>query len=562
MATEEVQDRLRAEWAAWEEGELAAILRRRPERQAAFRTLSGLPVERVYTPLDSGRFDTTAKLGLPGRFPFTRGPYPTMYRGQLWTMRQIAGFGTAPETNQRFRYLLAQGQTGLSIDFDMPTLMGYDSDDRMAEGEVGREGVAVDTLADYEELLGGIDLGRISVSMTINPTAWILLAMYVALAERRGTPFADLSGTIQNDIIKEFTAQKEWIYPIRPSMRIVRDTITYGAEHLPRYNPVNISGYHIRDAGATAVQELAFTLAAGIAYVEEVLKTGVPVDTFAPRLSFYFISQSDLFEEIAKFRAARRMWARIMRERFGATRPESMRLRFHCQTAGSSLTAVQPMNNVVRTALQALAAVLGGCQSLHTNGMDEALAIPSEEAMKLALRTQQIIAEETGVPSTIDPLGGSYYLETLTDQIEAAARAYLEKIDALGGTLAAVEKNYMQREIADAAYAFQLAKERGERVVVGVNRYRDPQEDPLPVRLHRVDPETEARQIARLKRVKAGRDGPAIARCLRDLQEAARDERANLMPPTLAAVKAYASMGEIVQALKEVFGRYVEAPVF
>jgi len=562
MATEEARDRLRAEWAAWEEGELAAFLGRRPERQAAFRTLSGLPVERVYTPLDSGEFDTAAKLGLPGRFPFTRGPYPTMYRGQLWTMRQIAGFGTAPETNQRFRYLLAQGQTGLSIDFDMPTLMGYDSDDPMAEGEVGREGVAVDTLADYEELLDGIDLGRISVSMTINPTAWILLAMYVALAERRGTPFADLSGTIQNDIIKEFTAQKEWIYPIRPSMRIVRDTITYGAEHLPRYNPVNISGYHIRDAGATAVQELAFTLAAGIAYVEEVLKTGVPVDTFAPRLSFYFISQSDFFEEIAKFRAARRMWARIMRERFGATRPESMRLRFHCQTAGSSLTAVQPMNNVVRTALQALAAVLGGCQSLHTNGMDEALAIPSEEAMKLALRTQQIIAEETGVPSTIDPLGGSYYLETLTDQIEAAARAYLEKIDALGGTLAAVERNYMQREIADAAYAFQLAKERGERVVVGVNRYRDSQENPLPIRLHRVDLETEARQIARLKRVKAGRDGPAIARCLRVLQEAARDERANLMPPTLAAVKAYASMGEIVQALKEVFGRYVEAPVF
>jgi len=485
-----------------------------------------------------------------------------MYRGQLWTMRQIAGFGTAAETNQRFRYLLAQGQTGLSIDFDMPTLMGYDSDDPMAEGEVGREGVAVDTLADYEELLEGIDLGRISVSMTINPTAWILLAMYVALAERRGTPFADLSGTIQNDIIKEFTAQKEWIYPIRPSMRIVRDTITYSAEHLPRYNPVNISGYHIRDAGATAVQELAFTLAAGIAYVEEVLKTGMPVDTFALRLSFYFISQNDFFEEIAKLRAARRMWAHIMRERFGAKRPESMRLRFHCQTAGSSLTAVQPMNNVVRTTLQALAAVLGGCQSLHTNGMDEALAIPSEEAMKLALRTQQIIAEETGIPSTVDPLGGSYYLEALTDQIEAAARTSLEKIDALGGTLAAVEKNYMQREIADAAYAFQLAKERGERVVVGVNRYRDPQEDALPIRLHRVDPQTEARQVARLTRVKAGRDGPAVLRCLRALREAARDERANLMLPTIAAVKAYASMGEIVQALKEVFGRYVEAPVF
>ncbi|HEV8663567.1 MAG TPA: methylmalonyl-CoA mutase family protein [Candidatus Methylomirabilis sp.] len=556
------RDPLQEATTAWEAGELAAFLTRRPERQRAFHTLSGLPVQRVYTPLDLERLDYAASLGLPGQFPFTRGPYPTMYRGQLWTMRQIAGFGTAPETNQRFRYLLAQGQTGLSIDFDMPTLMGYDSDSSMAEGEVGREGVAVDTLADYEELLEGIDLGRISVSMTINPTAWILLAMYVALAERRGIPFADLSGTIQNDIIKEFTAQKEWIYPIRPSMRIVRDTITYCAEHLPRYNPVNISGYHIRDAGATAIQELAFTLGAGIAYVEEVLKTGVPVDAFAARLSFYFISQSDFFEEVAKFRAARRMWARIMRERFGASRPESMRLRFHCQTAGSSLTAVQPQNNVVRTALQALAAVLGGCQSLHTNGMDEALAIPSEEAMKLALRTQQIIAEETGIPSTVDPLGGSYYLEALTDQIEAAAWATLEKIDALGGTLAAVEKNYMQQEIADAAYAFQLAKERGERVVVGVNRYCEPQGGPLPIQLHRLDPETEARQIARLQRVKAARDDRAVARCLRDLQEAARDERANLMPPTIAAVKAHATLGEIVGALQGVFGRYVETPVF
>ncbi|MBI4391943.1 MAG: methylmalonyl-CoA mutase family protein [candidate division NC10 bacterium] len=562
MGSEESRERLRAEWSAWEEGDLAAFLRQRSEREPAFRTLSGLPVERVYTPLDREGKDYAATLGLPGRYPFTRGPYPTMYRAQLWTMRQIAGFGTAPETNRRFRYLLAQGQTGLSIDFDMPTLMGYDSDDPMAEGEVGREGVAVDTLADYEELLEGIDLGRISVSMTINPTAWILLAMYVALAERRGTPFGALSGTIQNDIIKEFTAQKEWIYPIRPSMRIVRDTITYCAERLPRYNPVNVSGYHIRDAGATAVQELAFTLAAGIAYVEEVLQTGMPVDAFAPRLSFYFISQSDFFEEIAKFRAARRMWARIMRERFGATRPESQRLRFHCQTAGSSLTAVQPMNNVVRTTLQALAAVLGGCQSLHTNGMDEALAIPSEEAMKVALRTQQIIAEETGIPGTVDPLGGSFCLETLTDQIEAAAWALLEKIDAVGGTLAAVEKNFMQREIADAAYAFQLAKERGERVVVGVNRYRDAEEGPLPIPLHRVDPETEARQIARLQRVKAERDGAAVARYLRDLEETARDERANLMPPTIAAVKAYATLGEIVGVLRGVFGRYVETPVF
>jgi len=456
---------IRKELQAWEKTELAAFQARRPERQKSFTTLSGREVKRLYSPPDIADFDYVEKLGFPGQYPFTRGPYPTMYRAQPWTMRQIAGFGTAGATNERFKFLIAQGQTGLSVDFDMPTLMGYDSDDPRAFGEVGREGVAVDTLADLEDLFDGIDPGAISVSMTINPTAWILLAMYVALAEKRGIPLDRLSGTVQNDIIKEFTAQKEWIYPVKPSLRIVRDSIIYSVRHLPHYNPVNISGYHIREAGSTAVQEAAFTLAAGIAYVEEVRKAGLDVDAFAPRLSFYFISHSDFFEEVAKFRAARRVWARIMKERFGAMRPESMRLRFHCQTAGSSLTAAQPMNNVVRTAYQAMAAVLGGCQSLHTNGMDEALAIPSEAAMRLALRTQQILLEETGVAHSIDPLGGSYLVETLTDQTEREIWTYLDRIDGFGGTVAALERNFFQQEIADSAYAYQVAKERGEKIV-------------------------------------------------------------------------------------------------
>ncbi len=552
---------IRQELKAWEEGGLRAFLARQPERQKSFTTLSGREIRRLYTPADLEGSDYTRDLGFPGQFPFTRGPYPTMYRARPWTMRQIAGFGTARDTNARFKYLIAQGQTGLSVDFDMPTLMGYDSDDPRASGEVGREGVAVDTLADMEELFEGIDLASISVSMTINPTAWILLAMYVALAEKRGVPLDKLSGTVQNDIIKEFSAQKEWIYPVKPSIRIVRDSIIYSVQHLPHYNPVNISGYHIREAGATAAQEAAFTLAAGIAYVEEVKKTGLDVDSFAPRLSFYFISHSDFFEEIAKFRAARCCWARIMKERFGAKRPESMRLRFHCQTAGSSLTAVQPLNNVMRTAYQALAAVLGGCQSLHTNGMDEALAIPSEEAMKLALRTQQILLEETGVANSIDPLGGSYLVEALTDQTEREIWAYLERIDRMGGTVAALERNFFQQEIADAAYAYQRAKERGEKVVVGVNKYREPEPEEPPIPLHSLDPRTEQIQKEQLARVKRERDNARVGKLLQELQEVARTDD-NLMPITIECVKAYAAGGEIVNALKEVFGVYREPIVF
>jgi len=552
---------LRERLKEWEETVLKTFHARRPERKKGFTTLSGRELRRLYTPSDLEAHDYEDALGFPGQYPFTRGPYPTMYRAQPWTMRQIAGFGTAADTNARFKFLIAQGQTGLSVDFDMPTLMGYDSDDPRSFGEVGREGVAVDTLADMEELFAGIDLGGISVSMTINPTAWILLAMYVALAEKRGVPLNRLSGTVQNDIIKEFTAQKEWIYPVQPSLRIVRDSICYSVRHLPHYNPVNISGYHIREAGSTAVQEAAFTLAAGIAYVEEVRKTGLHVDDFAPRLSFYFISHSDFFEEIAKFRAARRLWARIMKERFGATKPESMRLRFHCQTAGSSLTAAQPMNNVIRTSYQALAAVLGGCQSLHTNGMDEALAIPSEDAMKLALRTQQILLEETGVADSIDPLGGSYLVEALTDQTEREIRAYLDRIDQMGGTVKALERNFFQQEIADSAYTYQRAKERGEKVVVGVNQYREPEPEEPTIPLHRLDPGIEQTQKERLARVKRERDDAKVRKLLGELREVARSDE-NLMPITIECVRAYASEGEIVNALKEIFGLYREPIVF
>src|SRR5712691_11308070 len=424
--------------AAWEAGELRAFLDRQPESRVEYRTLSGIPVKRVYTAEDTAGL-RHEDVGLPGRYPFTRGPYPTMYRGRLWTMRQIAGFGTGSDTNRRFRYLVEQGQTGLSVDFDLPTLMGYDSDDPRSLGEVGREGVAVDTLDDVEALFEGIDLERISVSMTINPTAWILLAMYVALAESRGADPNQLSGTCQTDILKEYVAQKEWIFPIRSSLRLVRDMIVFSAERLARYNPINISGYHISEAGATSVQKVAFTMANAIAYIEEVTAAGVPVDAFAPRLAFYFVAQADFFEEVAKFRAARRIWAKLVKERFGATRPESMRLRFHCQTAAATLTKAQPLTNIVRTALQALSAVLGGAQSLHTNGLDEAYAIPSELAMKVALRTQQILAEETRVPNVVDPLGGSFYVEALTNRIEASVFEILGKVDAMGGTVKAIE---------------------------------------------------------------------------------------------------------------------------
>src|SRR5438477_2314460 len=556
MFDPEAIDRIRTERQAWEARELAEFVGRQPEARSEYRTGSGLPVQRVYTPEDVA--DTPwSDIGWPGRWPFTRGPYPTMYRGRLWTMRQIAGFGTGEDTNGRFKYLIAQGQTGLSCDFDMPTLMGYDSDDPRSLGEVGREGVAVDTIEDVEALFAGIDLETISVSMTINPTAWILLAMYIAVAQARGFDLNRLSGTVQADILKEYVAQKGWIFPIRPSLRLMRDMIVFCAERMARYNPVNISGYHISEAGATSVQEVAFTMANGIAYVEEVVRSGVAVDAFAPRLAFYFVAQADFFEEAAKFRAARRVWARIMKERFGATRPESMRLRFHCQTAAATLTRAQPMNNVVRTALQALSAVLGGAQSLHTNGLDEAYAIPSEEAMKLALRTQQIIADETRVPNVVDPLGGSYYVESLTDDMEQGIGEYLARVEELGGTLEAIEQNFFQKEIADFAYEFAQRKASGEHVVIGVNKHVEPAAD-QPIALHQVDPGVEARQIARLQAVRRGRDQAKVAALLERLEREAQDPAVNLMPVTIDLVRAHASMGEIVARLRRVLGAYAE----
>jgi methylmalonyl-CoA mutase N-terminal domain/subunit len=553
-------DRIAAMRRDWEANELRQFLEHQPESRADDRTASGLPVGRVYTPEDIADA-TFEEIGLPGRYPFTRGPYPTMYRGRLWTMRQIAGFGTGEDTNRRFRYLIEQGQTGLSVDFDMPTLMGYDSDDPRALGEVGREGVAVDTIEDVHALFDGIDLEPISVSMTINPTAWILLAMYVAAAEERGLDLNRLSGTVQADILKEYIAQKEWIFPIRPSMRIMRDMIVFCAERMARWNPINISGYHISEAGANAVQEVAFTMANGIAYVEEVTRAGVPVDRFASRLAFYFVAQADFFEEVAKFRAARRVWAKIMKDRFGAERPASMRLRFHCQTAAITLTKAQPMNNIIRTALQALAAVLGGAQSLHTNGLDEAYAIPSEEAMKIALRTQQILAEETRVPNVVDPLGGSYYVEALTNQIEAEVFAILKKVDAMGGTIKAIEEGWFQREIAETAYEVARRKASGEQAVIGVNRFVEAPEPP-PIAIHRVDAAVEARQVAGLREVRARRDSARVAALLDRLEREARDPAVNLMPVTTELVRARASMGEIVNRLREVFGTYIERPVF
>jgi methylmalonyl-CoA mutase N-terminal domain/subunit len=555
MALEQLEQGL----AAWQDNELASFLERQPEGKSEYKTASGTPLERLYTALDVA--DTPLDdIGLPGQYPFTRGPYPTMYRGRNWTMRQIAGFGTGADTNARFRYLLDQGQTGLSTDFDMPTLMGYDSDHPMSHGEVGREGVAVDTIDDMEALFDGIDLTAISVSLTINPSAWILYAMYIALAKRRGDDPHKLSGTIQADILKEYIAQKEWIFPIRPSVRLVRDCIAYGAEHTRRYNPVNISGYHIAEAGATSVQEAAFTLANTIAYVEEVVKSGVDVDDFAPRLSFFFVSQADFFEEVAKFRALRRCYAKIMKERFGAKKPESMRLRFHCQTAAATLTKPQHQINIIRTALQALAAVLGGTQSLHTNGMDEAFAIPTEEAMKIALRTQQVIAEETNVTSVVDPLGGSYLVESMTTRMEREIFAILDKVDKMGGTIQAIEDGWFQREIADSAYDFALRKANGERPVIGVNKYVE-DEDGKGVETHPYDPETERRQLESLARARRERDDGEIARLLEKLKAVAQDESQNIMPVTIELVEARASMGDIVECLKGLWGTYRETPV-
>jgi methylmalonyl-CoA mutase N-terminal domain/subunit len=553
-------ERLGAQVNSWEQGEVAKFIGRAPERKKAFATLGGFPVKRTYTALDIA--DTPLEdIGLPGQYPFTRGPYPTMYRGRIWTMRQIAGFGTAEDTNQRFKYLIANGQTGLSTDFDMPTLMGYDSDHPMSEGEVGREGVAIDTLADMEHLLDGIDLEKISVSLTINPSAWILLAMYVALAQKRALDMNKLSGTIQADILKEYQAQKEWIFPIGPSVRIVRDCITYCAANMKRYNPINISGYHISEAGSSPLDEVAFTMCNLITYVEEVQKTGMHVDEFAPRLAFFYVCQADFFEEIAKFRAVRRVYAKIMKERFGAKNPESMRLRFHCQTAAASLTKPQYQINIVRTGLQALAAVLGGAQSLHTNGMDEAFAIPTEEAMRVALRTQQIIAEESGAADVVDPLGGSYYVENLTTQYEREIFKVVDYVDQNGGTIKLTEEGWFQRRIADFAYDTALKKANGEKPVVGVNKYVMENEQ-FDIELHPYDESTAKRQIDRLNRVRRERDNSRVEKRLARLIEVAKNPRENIMPVTVELVAAGASMGDIIEKLKTLWGTYREKPVF
>ena len=529
------------------------------ERPVPYETLSGLPVKPLYTPADLRGFDYEAKLGVPGEYPFTRGVYPTMYRGRLWTMRMFAGFGRPEDTNARFKYLLEQGQTGLSTAFDMPALMGYDADHPRARGEVGKEGVAVSTLADMERLFEGIPLGEVTTSMTINCTASVALAMYLAVADRQGVSWDKVGGTMQNDMLKEFIAQKEWICPPEPAVRIVVDMIEFTAKHVPKFNPVSISGYHIREAGSTAVQELAFTLADGIGYVQAAVNRGLEVDAFAPRLSFFFDIHSDFFEEIAKLRAARRIWATVMRERFGARRPESMRLRTHTQTAGVSATAQQPLNNIARVALQALAAVLGGAQSLHTNSYDETWALPTEEAVTVALRTQQIIAEETGVPLTSDPLGGSYYLETLTDRMEEAAWAYIRKIDELGGIVRAIDLGYPQREIADAAYRYQLMEDRGERTVVGVNKYVMAEEK--PINYLRIDETVELEQIDKVKRLKASRDQSKVERRLKQVAEACRNGQ-NLMPVLIDAVKDNASLGEISDVYRQAFGLYREPIIY
>ena len=520
-------------------------------------TLSGVPLEVVYTPEDLADFDPQKFLATPGEFPYTRGIYPTMYRGKFWTMRQYAGFGSARQSNERYRYLLAQGQTGLSVAFDLPTQMGFDSDHPRARGEVGKVGVAICSLGDMRTLFDGIPLSQVSTSMTINSTAAILLALYVAVARQQGANLQKLSGTIQNDILKEYIARGTYIYPPRPAMRIVTDVFAWCKNELPGWTTISISGYHIREAGSTAAQEVGFTLADAIAYVDAAIAEGLRVDDFAPRLSFFFNAHSDLLEEIAKFRAARRLWAALMRDRFGTRDPRSTMLRFHAQTAGSSLTAQQPENNIVRVAVQALAAVLGGCQSLHTNALDEALALPTEDSARLALRTQQILAHESGVANTVDPVGGSYAIERLTNEIEAAARACIERIDAMGGMLRAIEAGYVQREIQKAAYEYQQSVEQNERVIVGVNRYRAEREEPIPIL--RIDPAIEQEQIGRLQALRATRDSARANAAIAAVESRARTGE-NLMPAILAAVEAYVTVGEISDAMRRVFGEHLETP--
>ena len=536
----------------WEEA-----YRENPERDAEFSTMSGVPIKPLYTPEDV-EGDYEEKIGYPGEYPYTRGVYPNMYRGRLWTIRQFAGYGTAAETNERFKYLIEHGQNGLSVAFDMPTLMGLDSDSPLSLGEVGTEGVAVDSLEDVERLFEGIPMGEITTSMTINAPAMVLLAMYVVAAEKQGVPPEALGGTNQNDILKEYIAQKEWLFPPEPSMRVFKDMLVYSTEHMPKWNTVSISGYHIREAGSTAAQELAFTLADGFAYVEAGIEAGLDVDDFAPRFSFFFNSHIDFFEEIAKFRAARRIWANVMKEKYGARDERSLRLRFHTQTAGVSLTAQEPYNNVARTAFEALAAILGGTQSLHTNSLDEALALPTEEAVRIAVRTQQIAALETGVTNTIDPLGGSYFVEALTDELERQAYEYFRQIDEMGGMIKAIEAGFPMREIAEASARYQRELEERKRYMVNVNVY-EPQEE-QDVEIHRVDPEISQRQVERLRDLKQRRDNALVERRLEELKEAARGEQ-NTMYPILEAVRAYATVQEICDALKEVFGDYRETPV-
>ncbi|MBA2173672.1 methylmalonyl-CoA mutase family protein [Halobacillus locisalis] len=541
-------DELKQEW----EKDVEMTTQRFPERKEAFQTSSELPINRIYTP-DQGNASYEEKIGFPGQYPYTRGIQPTMYRSRYWTMRQYAGFGSAEETNERFRYLLDQGQTGLSVAFDLPTQIGYDSDDPMADGEVGKVGVAIDSLHDMEQLFDQIPLDKVSTSMTINAPASILLAMYIAVGEKQGVSPAQLTGTIQNDILKEYIARGTYIYPPKPSMRLITDIFAYCQENLPKFNTISISGYHIREAGSTAVQEVAFTIANGMAYVDAAIEAGLEVDQFAPRLAFFFNAHNQFFEEAAKFRAARRMWASIMKDHYGAQNPKSWKLRFHTQTGGSTLTAQQPDNNIVRVTLQALAAVMGGTQSLHTNSRDEALALPTEESARIALRTQQIIANESGVADTIDPLGGSYYVEALTDQIEQEANAYIERIQQIGGAVQAVEEGFMQREIHAAAYEAQKRMESNEDIVVGLNEYQV--EEEIHADLLRVDEALEKSQIEKTKHVRETRDQPAVDESLRKLREAAQLNQ-NVMPHIVEAVKVYATVGEIANVLRDEFGEY------
>jgi len=544
----------------WEEKTVKPLIEKAPERKEKFMTDDGFEIKRVYTPADLKNWDYLEKLGFPGQYPFTRGVYATMYRGRLWTMRQYAGYATAEESNKRYKYLLSQGQTGLSVAFDLPTQLGYDSDHPMAEGEVGKVGVAIDSLWDMEILFDGIPLDKVSTSMTINSTAANLLAMYILVAQKQGVPQEKLRGTVQNDILKEYIARGTYIFPPQPSMRLTTDIIMYCAENVPKWNPISISGYHIREAGANAVQEVAFTLADGIEYVKAVIERGMDVDKFAPRLSFFFAAHNNFLEEIAKFRAARRLWAKIMKEKFGAKNPRSMLLRFHTQTGGSTLTAQQPENNIIRVAIQALAAVLGGTQSLHTNSYDEALSLPTEKSVRIALRTQQIIAYESGVVDTIDPLGGAYYIEWLTDHIEEEAMKYIEKIEAMGGIMRAIERGYIQKEIADAAYKYQKEIEEKKRIIVGVNEFVV--DEPIEVEILKVDPSIRDKQIERLKKLRSTRDSKKVEEALDKLRKAAETKDENLMPYIIEAHKHLATLSEVTNVLREVWGEYRAPLIF